>query len=391
MKDVFILDAKRTAIGTFGGALSGFSATDLGAKAIEAILGRNENLKERIDTIYMGNVLSANLGQAPARIASKAAGLPDSVCATTVNKVCASGLKAIGILRQDIQTGQSKLGIAGGMESMSNVPYYLNSNRFGKKYGHDTIIDGLMKDGLTDVYHQTAMGVSSDLTADKYGMTREELDQYSIESYTYAKNAIENKDFQEEIVPISLPSRKGEIIFTEDEQIGKANFEKLLTLKPAFNKEGKSTAGNSSALSDGGSALLLGTEEEAEKLGIQPLAKILAYAEAEQDPQYFTTTPVLAVRKILEQTGIKMEEIGVFEVNEAFATVPLAFMKELSVPREKVNIMGGAIALGHPLGNSGSRIVCTLLTAMKKRKAKYGIAAICNGGGGGSAILISNW
>lgn len=391
MKDVFILDAKRTAIGIFGGALSGFSATDLGAKAIEAILGRNENLKERIDTIYMGNVLSANLGQAPARIASKAAGLPDSVCATTINKVCASGLKAIGILRQDIQTGQSKLGIAGGMESMSNVPYYLNSNRFGKKYGHDTVIDGLMKDGLTDVYYQTAMGVSSDLTADKYGMTREELDQYSIESYTYAQNAIENKEFQEEIAPISLPSRKGEIIFTEDEQIGKANFEKLLTLKPAFNKEGKSTAGNSSALSDGGSALLLGTAEEAKQLGIQPLAKILAYAEAEQDPQYFTTTPVLAVRKILEQTGIKMEEIGVFEVNEAFATVPLAFMKELSVPREKVNIMGGAIALGHPLGNSGSRIVCTLLTAMKKRKAKYGIAAICNGGGGGSAILISNW
>ncbi|MEY4308874.1 MAG: hypothetical protein RL422_1077 [Bacteroidota bacterium] len=378
-------------MGSYGGQLASISATDLGAIAINDAVLKAQIPAEDTESIAMGNVLSANLGQAPARQASMAAGLPESVCATTINKVCASGMKAISVVYNDIMVDNIEVGIAGGMESMSLVPHYLPNGRFGMGYGNGVMIDGLANDGLTDVYNKTSMGVSGDKTAEKYQITREEQDDFAEQSYKKAASAWANGSFSNEVVTVSIPQKKGGILeINEDETYKKANFDKMRTLKPAFSPEGTVTAANASPLSDGASALVLASENYVQKNNLKPAAKIIGYAEAEQDPTFFTTTPVLATQKLLAKTNLTLDDIAFFEVNEAFAVVPLAFMKMLKIPHEKVNALGGAIALGHPLGNSGSRIIVTLMNVLKINKAKYGIATICNGGGGASAILIEN-
>lgn len=390
-KNVFILAGSRTPIGSYGGILSGISAIDLGAIAIEDAINKAGISKEQIEAIVMGNVLSANLGQAPARQASMAAGLPESVCATTVNKVCASGMKATSILFNDIVVGNFSVGIAGGMESMSKVPHYLPNARFGIGYGNSQIIDGLAKDGLVDVYNQTSMGVSGDKTAEKYNISREKQDNFAEQSFRKSAEAWANGNFAKETVSVNVPQKKGEpFIFNEDESIKKANFEKMRQLKPAFSQNGTVTAGNASPMNDGASALILAGDDFVKTNNLKPIAKIVAYAEAEQDPMFFTTTPVLATEKVLKRANLSISQIDYFEVNEAFAVVALAYIKLLDIPEGKVNIFGGAVALGHPLGSSGSRIVVTLLNVLQTNNAKYGLAAICNGGGGASAIIIEN-
>jgi acetyl-CoA C-acetyltransferase len=391
IKNIYILSGSRTPMGSYGGQLASISATDLGAIAINDAVLKAQIPAEDTESIAMGNVLSANLGQAPARQASMAAGLPESVCATTINKVCASGMKAISVVYNDIMVDNIEVGIAGGMESMSLVPHYLPNGRFGMGYGNGVMIDGLANDGLTDVYNKTSMGVSGDKTAEKYQITREEQDDFAEQSYKKAASAWANGSFSNEVVTVSIPQKKGGILeINEDETYKKANFDKMRTLKPAFSPEGTVTAANASPLSDGASALVLASENYVQKNNLKPAAKIIGYAEAEQDPTFFTTTPVLATQKLLAKTNLTLDDIAFFEVNEAFAVVPLAFMKMLKIPHEKVNALGGAIALGHPLGNSGSRIIVTLMNVLKINKAKYGIATICNGGGGASAILIEN-
>jgi len=390
-KNIYILSGSRTPMGSYGGQLASIPATELGAIAIKDALQKANIPGADIEAIAMGNVLSANLGQAPARQASMAAGLPESVCATTINKVCASGMKATSVVYNDIFAGNIEVGIAGGMESMSLVPHYLPNGRFGMGYGNGVLIDGLAKDGLTDVYNKTSMGVSGDKTAEKYQITREEQDDFAEQSFRKAANAWSNGTFSNEVATVSIPQKKGGVVeITEDETYKKANFEKMRTLKPAFSPEGTVTAANASPLSDGASALILASENYVQTHQVKPAARIIGYAEAEQDPTFFTTTPVLATEKLLAKTNLSLADIDFFEVNEAFAVVPLAYMKMLKIPQEKVNALGGAIALGHPLGNSGSRIIVTLLNVLKLNNAKYGIAAICNGGGGASAILIEN-
>jgi acetyl-CoA C-acetyltransferase len=378
-------------MGSYGGQLASIPATELGAIAIQDALQKANIHTGDIEAIAMGNVLSANLGQAPARQASMAAGLPESVCATTINKVCASGMKATSVVYNDIFAGNIEVGIAGGMESMSLVPHYLPNGRFGMGYGNGVLVDGLAKDGLTDVYNKTSMGVSGDKTAEKYQITREEQDDFAEQSFRKAASAWANGSFSTEVATVSIPQKKGGVVeITEDETYKKANFEKMRTLKPAFSSDGTVTAANASPLSDGASALILASENYVASHQVKPAARIIGYAEAEQDPTFFTTTPVLATEKLLAKTNLTLDDIDFFEVNEAFAVVPLAYMKMLNIPQEKVNALGGAIALGHPLGNSGSRIIVTLLNVLKLNNAKYGIAAICNGGGGASAILIEN-
>lgn len=391
MKDVFILGAARTVIGSYGGALSDVSAIELGKKTVEETIKKSGISIEEVESIVFGNVLSANLGQAPARQISRSAGLPDSVCATTVNKLCASGMKAISILFNEIKLGDIKVGIVGGTESMSQVPHYVVNARFGLGFGDKTLVDGLSKDGLTDVYNSCLMGVCGDKTAAKYEISRGEQDDFSEQSYRRCAEAWEKEIFDKEAIPIAIPTRKGEQQFLkQDEGFTKANFEKMRSLKPAFSKDGTVTAASASPMSDGASSMLLADGETVEKLGLKPQAKILAYAEAEQDPLFFTTAPILAAQKVLKKTNLKLEDIAYFEVNEAFAVVPLAFMKVLNISQAKVNVHGGALAVGHPLGNSGSRIVVSLLNVLKHRKSKYGMAAICNGGGGASAIIVEN-
>jgi acetyl-CoA C-acetyltransferase len=390
-KNIFILSGSRTPMGSYGGVLSGISATELGAIAIKDALKKANISDDEIETIVMGNVLSANLGQAPARQASMAAGLPESVCATTVNKVCASGMKATSMLYNDIFVGNFQVGIAGGMESMSKVPHYLPNARFGIGYGNSQMIDGLAKDGLTDVYNQISMGVSGDKTAEKYNITREEQDDFAEQSYKKSAEAWANGNFAKEVATVSVPQKKGEpIIIREDETYKKANFEKMRQLKPAFSPNGTVTAANASPMNDGASALILAGEDFVNAKNLKPIARIVAYAEAEQDPMFFTTTPVLATQKVLQKANLTLADIAYFEVNEAFAVVPLAYIKLLEIPTEKVNAFGGAVALGHPLGSSGSRIIVTLMNVLQTKKAKYGLAAICNGGGGASAIIIEN-
>jgi acetyl-CoA C-acetyltransferase len=390
-KNIFILSGSRTPMGSYGGILSSIPATELGAIAIKDALKKANISGDEIETIVMGNVLSANLGQAPARQASIAAGLPESVCATTVNKVCASGMKATSMLYNDIFVGNFQVGIAGGMESMSKVPHYLPNARFGISYGNSQIIDGLAKDGLTDVYNQISMGVSGDKTAEKYNITREEQDDFAEQSYRKSTEAWANGNFAKEVVPVNVPQKKGEpIIIQEDETYKKANFEKMRQLKPAFTNNGTVTAANASPMNDGASALILADEDFVNAKNLKPIARIVAYAEAEQDPLFFTTTPVLATQKVLQKANLSLTDIAYFEVNEAFAVVPLAYIKLLEIPAEKVNAFGGAVALGHPLGSSGSRIIVTLMNVLQTKKAKYGLAAICNGGGGASAIIIEN-
>lgn len=391
IKEVYIVSAARTPMGSFGGILAAFGATELGSIAIKACLEKSKIDPNQIDELYFGNVLSANLGQAPARQAALHAGLPVSVNCTTINKVCASGAKAVMLACQSIMLGHANVVIAGGMESMSNVPYYVPKARFGYKYGTASLVDGLENDGLKDAYDHCAMGNFADNTSEKYEISREQQDEYAINSYRKSKNATENGHFLPEIAQVEIKVKDGSIkLISEDEEFRNVNFEKIPNLKSVFSKTGTVTAANASTINDGASALILMSKEKANELNIKPIAKIIAFADAEQEPAWFTTTPVKAFEKALKMSKLDISEIDFFEINEAFSVVPLAFQKLLNVPLQKINIWGGAVSLGHPLGSSGSRILVTLCHVLEKEKAKYGAIAICNGGGGASSIIIEN-
>ena len=389
MKEVYIVSAVRTPMGSFGGALSSFSATQLGSFAIKGALEKTKIDAKHVQEVFMGNVISANLGQAPARQAALGAGISDQVPSTTVNKVCASGMKAIMLAAQSIMLGHNDVAVAGGMESMSNIPFYLDRARWGYKYGHGQIIDGLQKDGLTDVYDQVAMGVAADNTAKEKNISREEQDEFTISSYNRAAEATSSGAFKEEIVSVAVPQRKGDdLIVSEDEEYKKVRFEKIPSLRPVFSKDGTVTAANASTINDGASALILVSKEKMEELGLQPLAKILGFADAAHEPMRFTTAPTKAAPIALQRAGLKMDDVDFFEVNEAFAVVTLAFNKEFGLSMDQVNVFGGAVSIGHPLGNSGSRIITTLNNVLHQKKGEIGCAAICNGGGGASAMVI---
>lgn len=389
MKEVFIVTAVRTPLGSFGGSLSALSATQLGSAAIKGALEKAGVEASAIQEVFMGNVCSANLGQAPARQAALGAGIDISVPCTTVNKVCSSGMKSIMFAAQSIQLGLIDLAIAGGMESMSNIPYYVPKARWGYKYGDATLVDGLAKDGLTDAYDHQAMGVCADATAEKYQISREEQDRYAVRSYQLAKETTEKGWFQDEIVGVEVPQRKGDpITLTEDEEYKRVNFEKIPGLRPAFNRTGTVTAANASTINDGAAALVLASAEKVKALGLKPVAKIVAYADAAQEPKWFTTAPTLAAPKALERAGMSWDDVDYLEVNEAFAVVPMAFGQQLKVPEEKMNVFGGAVSLGHPLGASGARIVTTLANVLAHNNANVGLATLCNGGGGASALII---
>ncbi|MEI2759904.1 MAG: acetyl-CoA C-acyltransferase [Bacteroidia bacterium] len=389
MKEVYIVSAVRTPMGSFGGKLSSFSATRLGAIAIKGAIDRIKLNPSEIKEVYMGSVLQANLGQAPARQAAKFAGLPDTVQCTTINKVCASGMKAVMLAAQSIMLGDNDVIVAGGMESMSNVPFYMQNMRWGNKYGDVSAIDGLAKDGLTDVYHNYAMGNAADLCARECNFSRQDQDTYAIQSYKRSADAWAEGKFKDEIVPVEIPQRKGDpVIFAEDEEYKNVHFDKIPGLKPAFSKEGTVTAANASTMNDGAAALILMSKEKAEALGLKPLGRIRSYADAEQAPEWFTTTPSKALPRAVEKAGLKMSDLEFVELNEAFSVVALANMKEMNLDPVKVNVNGGAVALGHPLGCSGARILVTLLNVLKQNNAKIGGAAICNGGGGASAMVI---
>ncbi len=387
-REVVIVSAVRTPIGSFGGSLAEVPATQLGATAVKAAIERAGVQPDAVNEVIMGSVLQANLGQAPARQAAKFAGLPNEVACTTVNKVCASGMKAIMMATQDILLGDAEVVVAGGMENMSRAPFYLEQARYGYRFGNGQLIDGIGKDGLTDVYHQTAMGVSADNTAKEHKITREEQDAFAIESYTRAMNAWKAGKFTDEVVPVTVKTRKGDVVFAEDEQFKAANFEKIPALKPVFTKDGTVTAANASAINDGAAALVLMSAEKAKALGLKPLARVLSYADAEQAPEWFTTTPAKAVPRAVEKAGLKMSDISFFELNEAFSVVGIANTRLMNLDPAKVNVNGGAVALGHPLGCSGARIIVTLLSVLKQNGGRYGAAGICNGGGGASAMVI---
>lgn len=390
MKEVYIVSAVRTPMGSFGGTLAGVPATKLGAAAIKGAIERINLDPKQVTEVFMGSVMQANLGQAPARQAAKFAGLPDNVHCTTVNKVCASGMKAIMLGAQSIMLGDNDVVVAGGMESMSQVPYYLENNRWGAKYGHGQIIDGLAKDGLTDVYGNYPMGNCAEICAKEKNFTREQQDAFAIESYKRSAAAWAAGKFNDEIIPLTVKTKKGDVLFAEDEEYKNVNFEKIAALKPVFVKDGTVTAANASTMNDGASAVILMSKEKADALGIKPLAKIKGYADAEQNPDWFTTTPSIAVPRAVEKAGLKMSDISYYELNEAFAVVGLANMEIMKLDPSKVNVNGGAVSLGHPLGSSGCRIIVTLINVLKQNKAKYGAAAICNGGGGASAVVIEN-
>lgn len=388
MNEVVIVSAVRTPIGGFGGVLSTLSATELGAAAIQGALTRAGVQPDQVQEVYMGNVVSANVGQAPAKQAALKAGLPPTIPCTTINKVCASGTKAIMLAAQAIQLGLADVIVAGGMESMSNTPYYVPKARFGYKYGNAELVDGLARDGLVDVYDQCAMGVFADQTAKKYGIDRQAQDAYTVQSYRRAEASTEGGRFSAEIVPVEVAGRKGSVTVSEDEEYKNVIYDKVPTLKAAFSVDGTVTAASSSPISDGASALVLMSRRKADELGLKPLARILSYADAEQEPQWFTTAPTKAVPLALERAGLKTDDIDFFEVNEAFAVVPLAFSEVLGVPQEKLNVFGGAVSIGHPLGASGARIVTTLTNVLQQNNGRFGAVGICNGGGGASALVI---
>jgi acetyl-CoA C-acetyltransferase len=388
---VYIVSAVRTPIGSFGGSLKDISATKLGATAIQAAVERAGIKGSDVDEVLMGCVLQANLGQAPARQAAKFAGLPDTVICTTINKVCASGMKAIAQGAQAILLGDASVVVAGGMENMSSVPFYAGAMRWGNKYGDTTLADGLAKDGLTDVYHQYAMGNAAELCASKYNFTREDQDAFAVASYTKSREAWEAGAFDAEIVPVPIPQRNGEpILFAKDEEPFNVKFEKIPGLKPAFIKDGTITAANASTMNDGAAAVVLMSQEKAEALGIKPIAILKSYADAEQAPEWFTTAPAFAVPKAVEKAGITTADLDCIELNEAFSVVGLANTQIMQLDPAKVNIKGGAVSMGHPLGCSGARIVVTLIHALKDKSGKYGAAGICNGGGGATAVVIEN-
>lgn len=391
MNEVVIISAVRTPLGSFGGVLSSLSATELGSRAIRGALEKAGVAAELVEEVIMGNVCSANLGQAPARQAALGAGLSPNVRCTTVNKVCASGMKSVMIGAQTILLGQADVIVAGGMESMSNVPFYVPQARFGYKYGGGTLVDGLEKDGLLDVYDQCSMGFFADRTARDYGLSRQAQDDFTEQTYRRADEATRQGWFRDEIVPVDVPQKKGPAVsVSEDEEYKKVIFEKIPTLRPAFEKDGTVTAASSSPINDGASALVLMSRRKADELGLKPLARILGFADAEQEPARFTTAPTLAVPRALNFAGVDAADVDLYEVNEAFAVVPLAFAQVLKVPLEKLNVHGGAVALGHPLGASGARITTTLAHALRQRNQRIGVAGICNGGGGASAIVIEN-
>ena len=391
MKEVYVISAVRTPMGSFGGSLKDFSATKLGAIAIKGAVEKANIKPEQVQDVLMGCVLQANLGQAPARQAAKFAGLPNEVNCTTINKVCASGMKAIAQAAQSIMLGDADIVVAGGMESMSNVPFYLENMRWGNKYGNVAAIDGLSKDGLTDVYDGNAMGNAAEMCASVCGVSREEQDAYAIESYKRSQAAVNEGKFTNEIVPVEIPQRKGTpILFAKDEEPFNVKFEKIPELKSAFQKDGTVTAANASTMNDGAAALVLMSKEKANELGLKPIAKIISYADAEQAPEWFTVTPSLAVPKAVAKAGLKMEDISYWELNEAFAVVGIENTRRMKLDAAKVNVHGGAVSLGHPLGCSGARIIVTLINILLQNNAQYGAAGICNGGGGASAMVIEN-
>ncbi len=389
MKEVCIVSAIRTPLGSWGGSLKGFSATQLGAIAIKGALERIGLNGAEVNEVLMGCVMQANLGQAPARQAAKFAGLPDFVNCTTINKVCASGMKAIAQGAQAILLGDADVVVAGGMESMSNVPFYNTGMRWGNKYGDAILVDGLAKDGLTDVYHSYAMGNAAELCASEMKISREDQDAFAIKSYQRSQASVNEGRFANEIIPVDIPQRKGDPIrFEKDEEPFNVKFDKIPTLNSAFIKGGSVTAANASTMNDGAAAVILMSREKADSLGIKPLAVIKSYADAEQAPEWFTTSPSKAVPKAVDKAGLKMEDISYFELNEAFSVVGVANCQLMNLDPEKVNVNGGAVALGHPLGASGARIVVTLLNVLKQNDARYGAAGICNGGGGASALVM---
>nr|WP_290426996.1 acetyl-CoA C-acyltransferase [Algoriphagus limi] len=389
IKEVYIVSAVRTPLGSFGGKLSGLTAVELGTTAIKGALEKAGVKAEAVQEVFMGNVISANLGQAPARQAAIGAGIGYNVPCTTVNKVCASGMKSVMLGAQTIMLGINDVVIAGGMESMSNVPFYVPKARFGYKYGNAELVDGLVKDGLFEVYYKFPMGNCADNTAREMNITREEQDNYAIQSYQRAADAWAKGYFKDEVVPVELKGRKGEtILIDEDEEYKNVMFEKIPNLRPVFEKEGTVTAANASTMNDGASALVLVSKEKAEELGLKPLAKIRGFADAATDPLWFTTAPALAIPKALAHAGVTPEQVDFYEINEAFSAVALANQKELNLDSSKLNVYGGAVSLGHPLGASGARIISTLNSVLHQQEGSIGVAGICNGGGGASAIVI---
>ncbi|RUA31728.1 MAG: acetyl-CoA C-acetyltransferase [Bacteroidetes bacterium] len=389
MQEVYIVSAVRTPIGSFGGSLASLSAIDLGAAAIKGALSKANVDAKEVNEVFMGNVVSANLGQAPARQAAIAAGIGFNVPCTTVNKVCSSGMKSVMFGAQSIMLGHADTIVAGGMESMSNIPYYIPKARYGYKYGNGELVDGLLKDGLWEVYNKFPMGNCADNTAKEMKISREMQDEYAINSYKRVAKATEDGSFKEEIVPVEVPQRKGDpLVISEDEEYKNVRFEKIPSLRPVFAKDGTVTAANASTINDGASALVLMSKEKADALGIKPIAKIRGFGDAAQDPLWFTTAPSLAIPIAMKRAGVSKEEVDFYEINEAFSAVAIANNMELGLDPEKVNVFGGAVALGHPLGASGARIMTTLHSVLSQKNGKIGVAGICNGGGGASAIVI---
>ncbi len=386
---VYIVSAVRTPIGSFGGQFKTVSATELGSAAIKGALERAGVKPESVQEVLMGNVCSANLGQAPARQAALGAGIPNTVPCTTVNKVCSSGMKTVMFGAQSIMTGQNDIVVAGGMENMSQIPYYVPEARWGAKFGNRTLVDGLSRDGLTDAYDQQAMGTCADATAKKYGFSREEQDAYAVDSYKKSAASTDDGSFGREIVPVAVPQRRGDdLMIDQDEEYKNVKFDKIPSLRPAFSKDGTVTAANASTINDGAAALVLASQKAVDELGLTPIAKIIGFADAAHEPQWFTTAPTKAAPLAAERAGITLAEVDFMEVNEAFAVVPMAFAKELDLPMDKINVQGGGVSLGHPLGTSGARILVTLANTLRSRKGKYGLATLCNGGGGASAVVI---
>lgn len=389
MKEVYIVSAVRTPIGSFGGSLASLSAVALGAAAVKGAVQKAGIDPKLIQEVYMGNVISAGLGQAPATQIAAAAGLGFEIPCTLVNKVCASGMKAIMLGAQSIMLGQNDIVVAGGTESMSNIPYYLLKARYGYRYGHGELLDGLQYDGLTDPYNHCAMGVCADNTAREMKISRQDQDNYAVSSYKRSASAWAGGKFKDEIIPVEITDRKGNVTsFLEDEEYKSVNFDKIPTLKPTFSKDGTVTAANASTLNDGASALVLVSREKAKELGLKPIARIRGFADAAQEPMWFTTTPSLAIPKAMKYAGVDKKDVGYYEINEAFSAVAIANNVKLGLDPEKVNIHGGAVSLGHPLGASGARITTTLINVLKQNGSSIGVAGICNGGGGASAIVI---
>lgn len=390
MNEVFIMSVARTPIGSLGGVLSSVTAPQLGAIAIKAALERAGIQAGQVQEVYMGNVLSANVGQAPAQQASIAAGIPTDIPCTTINKVCASGMKSIMLAAQSIMLGVNDIVVAGGMESMSNAPYYLEKARTGYRYGHGQLIDGILRDGLWDPYSDFAMGTAGEICAKEYNVTREDQDQFAIESYQRAIKAYEDGSFNDELVPVEVMKGKEKVMVTEDEEVKKVKFDKIPSLRPAFQKDGTITAANASKINDGAAAVILMSGKKMQELGLKPMAKILGFADASQDPTWFTTTPAKAMPKAMRMAGLEMKDADLAEINEAFSVVTIVNNRLLGLNPEQVNVYGGAVAMGHPIGTSGSRITITLLSALRQKHKKIGVAGICNGGGGASAIVLEN-